>query len=208
MSIMPLSALNATSNHGGMTRKRDTLSIRLRRPSAIHIVENPRDPKQLVVRRVRHCDRLIAHVFASSLDDQLAAGRSPESGRLLATRAQQLASVTMRRELARDFDHLLDVVNRAANVRGPRVLVSRELIAEVEPDLRHMLAMLTTPLAAPARGVAMVRTMLTDGTGPLFNPRCSTSLRDAIQDAQSQLDPAGVRRRGQSLVPPELPSTR
>jgi hypothetical protein len=156
----------------------------------IQVVNNPRDPEQLVVHRVRARDRLVAHLRASSLDTQLAAGRSPESTQLLATRAEQLVSVTMRRELARNFHHVLDLVDQAPAPRSPRVLASRESVKEVEVDLRQMLTKLATPLPTSARGVAMVRLLLTDGTGPLYDRHCSTTLRDAVQDAAAQLDMA------------------
>jgi hypothetical protein len=160
-------------------------------PSAIQLVDDSHDRSQLVVRRVRRWDRLAARALASSLDRQLAAGRSPESTHLLATRAAQLASVAVRRELVRNFDHLLELVERTAAAPGARVLASREAIAEAEPDLREMLTKLATPLPTSARGVAMARILLTDGTGPLFRPRCPTNLRRAVQDAIAQLDQAG-----------------
>lgn len=168
----------------------------LSQTSAIQIVDNPRDPEQLVVRRVRRFDGPTARVFASSLDRQLAAGRSPESSQLLATRAAQLASARMRRKLARNLDHLLDLVNRAPTVRGPRVLVPYQSIKEVEPELREMLTKLATPTSA--RGVAMARALLSDGTGPLFNRHSSTNLRDAIHHATAQLDRSGSA--GESLT--------
>jgi hypothetical protein len=179
---MPLSRANAPSKDGGMNR--DPRSV-----FAIQIVDNPQHPEQLIARRVRRRDRALARLFASSLDTQLAAGRAPESTRLLATRAQQLASGRMRRELARDVERVLGLVHREGPSR--RVLVSRKSIVDVEPDLREMLAKLATPLPTSARGVAMVRVLLTDGTGPLFNRHSSTNLRNAIHDAIAQLDSAG-----------------
>jgi hypothetical protein len=153
-------------------------------------VDNPRHPEQLIVRRSRRWDRILARLLASSLDRQLAAGRAAESTHLLATRAHELASAPLRRELGRDFDHLLELVHGAVVPRSPRVLVSRESITDVEPELREMLTKLTTPLPTSARGVAMVRILLTDGAGPLYNRSCSTSLRSAIQAAAAQLDAA------------------
>src|ERR1700722_20658661 len=135
----------------------------LTQTAAILIVDNPRDREQLVVRRVRRWDRVRARLLASSLDRQLAEGRAPESTQLLATRAAQLVSIPMRRELARDFHRVLELANRAAAPRSPRVLAARESITDVEPDLREMVAKLATPTSA--RGVAMARLLLTDGTG-------------------------------------------
>jgi hypothetical protein len=112
----------------------------------------------------------------------------------MALRAQQLASPRLRRELAKNWDHVLDRANRAPVPRSPRAPLLRESIKTSEADLREMLKLLATPLPVSARGVAMVRVLLTDGTGPLFNPDCSTDLRTAIHDATKQLDPVGSRR--------------
>jgi hypothetical protein len=79
----------------------------------------------------------------------------------------------------------------AANSRGTLVLMMRDSIKDVEPDLREMLTTLAVPLPASARGVAMARILLTDGTGPLFNPHSSTNLRNAIRGVTAQLDSAG-----------------
>jgi hypothetical protein len=162
--------------------------------SAIQLVDNPRNSAQLTVRRVRRWDRVAARLFASVLDIQLAAGRSPESTHLLAARAHQLASPTTRRELANNWEHLLDRANRAPVAPSPRVPLVRESIKNSEAELHEMLTKLAAPLPVSARGVAMVQVLLTDGTGPLFNPDCSTDLRTAIHDATAQLDPVASRR--------------
>ncbi|HWG15841.1 MAG TPA: hypothetical protein VG268_21455 [Streptosporangiaceae bacterium] len=44
---------------------------------------------------------MLARMFGATLDRQLAAGHVPESGRLLAVRAQQIVALPRRRELAR-----------------------------------------------------------------------------------------------------------
>ncbi|HTC69133.1 MAG TPA: hypothetical protein VK662_06150 [Acidothermaceae bacterium] len=151
----------------------------------VHLVNHR---EQLVVRRVRRSDRIAARLLAPSLDRQLAAGRAPESTQLLATRAAQLADLETRRQLARDFDHLLESAHRPGVARSPRAVALRGSITDVEPDLRDMLITMTALLPTSARGVAMARILLTDGTGPLFNPHCSTNLRDAIHDVTAQLD--------------------
>jgi hypothetical protein len=182
-----------------MTRRLNNQSKVARAASAIQLVDSPHNPAQLLLRRVRRWDRVVARFLASSLDSQLAAGRSPESTHRSATRAQQLTSPTMRQELARNWDHLLDVTNRTPVARSPRAPLLRESIKDTEADLREMLTKLATPLPVSARGVAMVRVLLTDGTGPLFNPHCSTDLRTAIQDATAHLDPVAALRPNTDL---------
>ena len=181
---MPLSGALSASDDGVMKTRLE----RTYRGHRTHIVQNPRNPEQLVVRRDRRWARVVARALASSLDRQLAAGRSPESTHLLATRASQLVSAVMRRELVQNIEHLLELANRPAGVRSPRVLARRQAIIDVEPDLRTMLTKLAIPLPTSARGVAIVRMLLTDGTGPLYNQRNPTSLRDAVRDAAAHLE--------------------
>jgi len=58
----------------------------------------------------RFTDRALARALSFRLDRRLAAGRSPESDRLLAARAQHLVSAATRHALADDWEHLLHVV--------------------------------------------------------------------------------------------------
>ncbi len=53
-----------------------------------------------------------------------------------------------------------------------------------------MIALLSAPLPIPARGVAMANVLLTDGAGPLYNPRCDTELRRVVEATNAQLDPS------------------
>src|ERR1700727_1808026 len=74
-----------------------------------------------VIQPCRLVDRLLARAFGASLDDQLAAGCSPESSRLLAARAQDIVSLPRRASLARSWDHVLQVALRAPTLRTPAV---------------------------------------------------------------------------------------
>src|ERR1700733_15192795 len=64
----------------------------------------------------RITDRALARAFGGRLDRRLAAGRSPESARLLAARAQDLVSPATRQALADDWEYVLD---RAKNAPAP-----------------------------------------------------------------------------------------
>ena len=46
-----------------------------------------------------------------------------------------------------------------------------------------MIAVLRDSLPVPARGIAIARTLLTDGTGPLYNAHNRRDVRTVVQEA-------------------------
>jgi hypothetical protein len=91
----------------------------------------------------RPWDRLLARVRAPSLDRQLVAGRPPGSSPALAIRARQIITPAGRRELARRWEHVLDLAGRPPVPRTPRgPLHNRrsplDLGAEVRQATRQM----------------------------------------------------------------------
>src|ERR1700733_9304521 len=82
---------------------------------------------QLVIRPAGITSRLLARLSGLSLDRRLAIGEAPESGRLLAVRAQQLAARRGRRELARHWEHLLEAARRPSR-SGTQAWLSRDKI--------------------------------------------------------------------------------
>lgn len=219
MSIMPLSLGARRIHHGVVTtarlfrviahgrtaeerridrrqrrQARRVLSHRDRSPgagSATLLLVDPHNPQRLTAGFNRRCDRFFGLLFASSLDRQLAQGRSPESNRLLAARAQLLVSPAMRRALAQNWEHLVGQARTPPVQRDPRVPLNRARIIACEPAIQEMLNALLAPLPVPARGPAMVSCLLSDGTGPLYDRRCSTGLGIALREATEQLDPSG-----------------
>jgi len=73
----------------------------------------------MVIRPAKITGRLLARLFGASLDRRLATGSAPESGRLLAIRAQQIVALRSRRELARHWEHLLTVATRPPRPGAP-----------------------------------------------------------------------------------------
>lgn len=129
-------------------------------------------------------------LLGSSLDRELAAGRPPESGRLLAARAEDLVSLRKRQALARDWRRLLDMARRPSAPGPARMLLRRDQIAVAEPEVREMMSRLLAPLPVAAQGVATVSVLLTDATGPLYNRRSHTALVTLLRTATAQLDPS------------------
>lgn len=138
-------------------------------------------------RRVRLA--LIAGWHAAELDRQLAAGVSPWESELLAIRSERL---TGKRYRARMAAGLARVVRDAdATTRG--------FTAAVRPDRREVIAARTviTTLdrrlraAEPvsAQGVALLESLLTDGTSPLYRPTEPGALGSRLRAAAAALEP-------------------
>ena len=119
------------------------------------------------MRRRRFTDRVLAHVFGSSLDHQLAAGRPPESGQLLATRALALVCLGRRRALARNWEHLLVAARRPPAPGRARIPLCRDRLLAAEPDIHEMVAR-------------------------FYNRRNQAALPALLRSAIAQLDPAAA----------------
>jgi hypothetical protein len=135
----------------------------------------------------RPWDGFLARLRAPSLDRQLAAGCPPGSSRILALRAEQILSPAGRRELARNWGHVLDLARRPPVPRTPRGPLCRSRIAAAEGDVREMLAVLTGGHPIAARGAAMASVLLTDGTGPLHSHRSPLDLGAVVRKATRQM---------------------
>jgi hypothetical protein len=178
MSILPLSAAPRQAQAEDMS---DTASATSRRGALVL-----GDP--LVLRPRRLADGLLARAFGPSLDRQLAAGRRPEAAPLLAARAQDIVSLPSRQALAANWDHLLRV---ASGARMSRANFARAgVIAAAEPAIRELTRRLSLALPVAAQGVAMASVLLTDATGPVYNPHSPVTLPAALEAAIAQLDPA------------------
>jgi hypothetical protein len=154
------------------------------------VVISQRAPDRLEALASRPVDVLVSRLLSSSLDRKLAAGCSPESNRLLATRAQILVARGTRRTLAHTLEEVLENGLRPHQAGRRRVSLCRDGIRAAESELRTMITYLSEPLPVPARGVAMVVALLRDGMGPLYNPNCESGLRSVARDVRAALDPS------------------
>ena len=143
-----------------------------------------------VLRPVRLADRLLARALGASLDQQLAAGRSPESTRLLAARAQAIVSLSRRTSLAGTWDHLLRVARRASAAGTATVPLNVAAILAAEPAIRELIKRLTAPLPVTAQGVAAATIMLTNANSPVYRLQRHAAVADLLDAAIMQLDPA------------------
>lgn len=144
---------------------------------------------RLVGRRVRLWHRLLARGAQYRLDSALAAGCSPDADMLRAVRARALVGSVQRRRLVRAWEMLLDEAHGRLAPSHGRIPVRRHAIIAAEHDIREMLRLLRAPLPVPARGVAMARTLLVDGAGPVYNRAHPVDLGEAVRAATLRLDP-------------------
>jgi hypothetical protein len=128
-------------------------------------------------------NRILSFLRSSHLDRQLASGVPPGWSRSLATRARSITTTERCRTLAEDWEHLLQACRRPVAVRTSRLPLSRDRILAAEGEIRDMVAALSDARLESAAGVAKASLLLRDGTGPLYNPRCTTDLGVAIQNA-------------------------
>ena len=121
-----------------------------------------------------------------ALDEALAGGADPSASAALARRAAVLTRPATRDVVA---DALAQVLAAAAappsRVRVPprrrEALAAEEQVRDLERRLRD-----DAPVYA--QGVALVATLVTDGTGPLYQPRSDRRLADQLAAARDALD--------------------
>jgi hypothetical protein len=173
----------------GHTRENDTMYV---------LLED--DLGRLALRRLRPWDRIMARCRAARLDRELARGARPETNVGLAARAVRLTSMKSRRELAKSLQRILATVLPAGSRGGPmavdpparvdrypHVPVRRDRISRSASELAELAAHLVQPGPVPARGVAMVTQLLTDGGGPLYRRACHDDLTALVEQATQAL---------------------
>jgi len=138
-------------------------------PIALHPLPDhsrPRSPLDSLAVRLR------VRMHGAELDDQLARGCSPHTSPELALRAAQITRRDERARIALTLERLVEAAQRprgpSRDIRAPlrrtEILERRPAILRLARDLRE--------LEAPGtRGVALARRLLSDGAGPLYNPR-------------------------------------
>ena len=138
-------------------------------------------------RSVRVRDRLVARLRAHTLDARLAAGVPPERSAALSLRAARLIQPAVGIALGRRIDIVIDQAEGHVPARA-RVAARRRAVFEAGAELAALSRRLAAPEPRAARGVAQVRLLLTDGTGPLYSPRAGEELRAAIRRARAALE--------------------
>jgi hypothetical protein len=141
----------------------------------------------LGLRRVRWCDRLVARVRASALDHEVAAGASPEATVPLAVHAGRLCRPAQRRLLAHSLTRIVAASDAPVRSRL-KAPVSRRAVQGARPELAALAGRLSASGPVDVHGVARVRTLLADGTGPLYQPTPPERLRRELAEVLAALD--------------------
>ena len=140
---------------------------------------------------------LRARVFASrrSLDEALADGASPLWTPELALRARQLVSRSSRQQLATSLERLVKEQSDRF-LRGPSPYPFRDgRSLEAQTSLFGIAARLRDERPVYARGMALLSRLLSDGSGPAYNPHAGGSLRHAVGAIAAALDGQWRTRR-------------
>jgi hypothetical protein len=141
----------------------------------------------LGLRRVRWWDRLVARIRASALDHELAAGASPESTVPLAVHAGRLCKPAQRLLLARSLTRIVAASDAPMRSRL-KAPVCRRAVQLARPELAALAGRLGASGPVDVHGVARVRTLLADGTGPLYQPAPPERLRRELAEVLDALD--------------------
>ena len=142
------------------------------------------------VEKVTLRSRLECRLLADRLDRTLAAGIRPEVDVLLALHAQRLVRVDTRLDLAASLERLLYAASRPRSAFSPvhsMAVLSR--VAEAAPDIESLVDHLRACVPVSARGVALVRMLLRDGSGPLFRYESTDDLAAQVRQAVAALEP-------------------
>jgi hypothetical protein len=146
-----------------------------------HVLEAERAQRARRALEPPRSARLAARMLGGRLDRALIAGADPADSPLLAARAAQLTTRAARAELADGLELLLARAQRppsrrALVVRHASILANAELVRELADTLRG-------PAPLYARGLAMIHSLLTDGTGPVYASRDGAALERELRRA-------------------------
>lgn len=125
--------------------------------------------------------RLAARVRGHELDGALIDGADPAASAALAARAAQLTGSASRAAVADTFERWVQESDRG---RRWAVIPSRRAIDANRAELWDLVAALRAPMPVYARGVAMLRRLLRDGTGPAYTDDEGFALRTALCEAR------------------------
>jgi hypothetical protein len=130
--------------------------------------------------------RVAARLHAARLDAQLGAGEPPESAIALAVHAERVARPAQRRLLAQSIQRVLALADRPPPVRAAPVDLCA--VRRARTQLEELADRLASARPVDVRGLARVRTLLADGSGPLYGHRAPEALARALAAVRSELD--------------------
>jgi hypothetical protein len=118
--------------------------------------------------RISYGTRVMARLLAAKFDRMLAVGATPAEGSPLAVHAARLTSVDEREALARTLRRSLDDARNHDARPSARVPLNVPNIVAAEDRIDQVTLRLHAPRPVSARGIARLRVLLSDGTGPMY----------------------------------------
>jgi len=112
--------------------------------------------------------RVVAELFATRFDKQLAAGVVPEPGSALAAHVSRVASAGERCKLAEALQNSVSETHSRRTRRSARIPVDRSRVVAAVGLIDQVALRLLGPRPVSARGVARLRLLLADGGGPMY----------------------------------------
>jgi hypothetical protein len=131
--------------------------------------------------------RISARVRSRQLDEELAEGTPPETAAALALRARRLTALSRRRAIAGSLRRVIRDACRGVPPSQARISPRLSQVIAASDDLARLADALAIPGPVAARGVAQAWILLTDGTGPLYNPNSTANLRSRAASAANNL---------------------
>jgi hypothetical protein len=181
-----------SSTNGGHQRRseREAVDDSIERRSALtsDCVANSHTQGDAIAHLNPRWLRVGARIFGSSLDSRLARGQFPETIGLLSARVELLVSQTTRRKIADSWLGLLVQAHRTFSRFDLQVPLVRSRVIAAASEINELSSALLAPIVS-ARGVALATSLLTDGTGPVYNLGASLDLSVALRDVIQRLDP-------------------
>jgi len=156
-------------------------------PDNLAVQPTPRTVDQRSATRYRVRDRVLARVRARALDRALASGIPTDTTPALWLRARALTRPWVARELGQQLCRIVQEAHEPRRMPGMRVTPARERVLAAEDDLRVLARRLQSGEVVAPHGIAKVRLLLSDGTGPLFYRGSAMNLSDVIREATSAL---------------------
>ena len=131
--------------------------------------------------------RLTARLRSWTLDSRLASGACPDSTAALSLRAHSLIGGSTRQRLANALRRLVREAQRPPDPFLRGVPICRDEILRARAGLEELADQLLDPMPVDARGVAMVRLLLADGSSPIYHRCRDGDLEQALQQALDAL---------------------
>jgi hypothetical protein len=131
--------------------------------------------------------RVQARAASYRLDQRLALGEAPEDSVLLALHAQRIVRPVACAALARTIRRVIDTADGRRVPRRHEIPVCVPSVLAAADGLRKLAERIEGCGPVGARGVARLRLLLSDGTGPLFLPQSAKQLPVALRAVSEAL---------------------